>query len=427
MSATALTRRDLHFSSPAAELVVRQPLPAWPLMLLLVGFPLWWALGAAAFMPLILAGVMAVLMLARGGTVLVPGILPWAAFLVWVAAAGINLLSGASLLAYGQRSGILLAVGIFLLYVINARDSLPVRKVVYGLLAMWLAIVLLGITAIYFPDYRLTTPVGLILPDALLENPLVRNLVLPPLAEVQHPGGAPEAFNRPAAPFPYANSWGVMFAVLTPVACAAVALVRSPLAKALLVLGMAVSFWPALATSNRGMLVGLGAAVVYVVIRLAFRGRLAAAALGLAGMLLAGGTIVATGSLQEILDRQLYSDSTSGRLSLYRQTWQATLEQPLLGYGTPQLEETIGVSLGTQGYLWMLMFSYGLVGLGLFLYFLAGAVLRTWHTPSTVGLWLHSVPVAALVMVPFYGFDVMQLTAVFVVLALLLRGRYGAE
>lgn len=396
-------------------------------MLLLVGFPLWWALGAAAFMPLILAGVMAVLMLARGGTVLVPGILPWAAFLVWVAAAGINLLSGASLLAYGQRSGILLAVGIFLLYVINARDNLPVRKVVYGLLAMWLAIVLLGITAIYFPDYRLTTPVGLILPDALLENPLVRNLVLPPLAEVQHPGGAPEAFNRPAAPFPYANSWGVMFAVLTPVACAAVALVRSPLAKALLVLGMAVSFWPALATSNRGMLVGLGAAVVYVVIRLAFRGRIAAAALGLAGVLLAGGTIVATGSLQEILDRQLYSDSTSGRLSLYRQTWQATLERPLLGYGTPQLEETIGVSLGTQGYLWMLMFSYGLVGLGLFLYFLAGAVLRTWHTPSTVGLWLHSVPVAALVMVPFYGFDVMQLTAVFVVLALLLRGRYGAE
>ncbi|MCC9205421.1 O-antigen ligase family protein [Arthrobacter sp. zg-Y769] len=425
MSTAVLGRRDLHFSSPA-HAVIRRPLPAWPLMLLLIGFPLWWALGAAAFMPLILAGVMAVLMLSRGGIVLVPGVLPWAAFLVWVGAAGINLLSGASLLAYGQRSGILLAVGIFLLYVINARENLPVRKVVYGLLAMWLAMILLGITAIYFPDYRLTTPVGLLVPDALLENPLVRNLVLPPLAEVQHPGGAPEAFNRPAAPFPYANSWGVMFAVLTPVVCAAVALARSPLTKALLVLGMAVSFWPALATSNRGMLVGLGAAVVYVVLRLAFRGRLAAAALGLAGMLLAGGTIVATGSLQHILDRQLYSDSTTGRLSLYLQTWKATLEQPLLGYGTPRLEETIGVSLGTQGYLWMLMFSYGLVGLCLFLYFLAGAVLRTWPTPSTAGLWLHSVPVAALVMIPFYGFDVMQLTAVFVVLAVLLRGRYGA-
>lgn len=424
MSATALTRRDRRFSSPAPELV-RHPLPAWPLMLLLVGFPLWWALGAAAFMPLILAGVMAVLMLGRGGTVLVPGVLPWAAFLVWVGAAGINLLSGASLPAYGQRSGNLLAVGIFLLYVINARENLPVRKVVYGLLAMWTAMILLGITAVYFPDYRLTTPVGLLLPDSLLENPLVHNLVFPPLAEVQHPGGAPEAFNRPAAPFPYANSWGVMFAVLTPVVCAAVALARTPVAKAALVLGMAVSFWPALATSNRGMLVGLAAAVLYVVVRLVFRGRLAAAALGFAGVLLAAGTMVATGSLQEILDRQLYSDSTTGRLSLYLQTWQATLEQPLLGYGTPRLEETIGVSLGTQGYLWMLMFSYGLVGLCLFLYFLGGAVLRTWHTPSTAGLWLHSVPVAALVMIPFYGFDVMQLTAVFVVLALLLRGRYG--
>lgn len=424
MSTTSIPRRNT--ISPASH-TYPKPLPAWPLFLLLAGVPLWWALGAAAFIPMLLAAVMAGLMATRHATVIVPGFLPWLVFLAWVAAACVNLGDGISVFAYGQRAGNLLAVGIFMLYVINARQKLPASRIVHGLLAVWVTIVVLGIAAIYVPEYRLTTIVGQVLPASLTQNSLVHDLVFPRLAEVQQPYGAPEPFNRPSAPFPYANSWGVMFAVLTPVVIAAIAMTRNPWAKVALVAGLGVSVWPALATSNRGMLLGLTAAIVYVIIRLFFRGHLAGAAAGLTAVIVSGGALVASGRLQEILDRQLYSDSTGGRMSLYKETWKATLERPLLGYGGPRMEESIGVSMGTQGYLWMLMFSYGLVGLGLFLYFLVSAVVRTWRTTSVSTLWLHSVPIAAMVMIPFYGFDVLQLTAVLVVLALLLRKRYLEE
>lgn len=421
MSTITAPRHVRHSSD--ANLEVRH-LPAWPLVALLAGVPLWWALGAAPFIPMLLAAVMAVLMVTRHTTIVLPGFLPWMVFLGWVTAAAINLGEGASLFAYGQRAGNLFAVGIFMLYVINARQKLPAHRIIRGLLAVWVTIVVLGIAAIYLPEFRLTTVVGQLLPASLTQNSLVHDLVFPRLAEVQQPYGAPEPFNRPSAPFPYANSWGVMYAVLTPVVFAAVALSRSWWTRSALAAGFGVSVWPALATSNRGMLVGLTAAVIYVIVRQFFRQRLVAAAAGLTAVMLAGGALVASGLLQEILDRQLYSDSTGGRISLYRETWKATLERPLLGYGAPRMEESIGISMGTQGYLWMLMFSYGLVGLGLFVYFLVNAVARTWRISSTTGLWLHSVPVAAMVMLPFYGFDVLQLTAVLVVLALLLRSHY---
>jgi O-antigen ligase len=190
---------------------------------------------------------------------------------------------------------------------------------------------------------------------------------------------------------------------------------------------LAASFVPALATGNRGMLVGLAVAVAYVLLRMAGRGHLRkVAALGV-GAGIAFYALVSTGTLDQILSRQDYSDSTGGRLSLYVATFEATLKSPLLGYGAPRLEESIGVSLGTQGYVWMLMFSYGFVGLALFAIFLGGGIIRTWPAPGSTGLWLHSVPVAAAAIAGFYSFDVMQLTVVALMLAVLLRARYFGE
>lgn len=59
-------------------------------------------------------------------------------------------------------------------------------------------------------------------------------------------------------------------------------------------------------------------------------------------------------------------------MALYEQTWEQSLRAPLLGHGSPQIDPTIGVALGSQGFLWTLMFCYGFVGLALFLYFFAG-------------------------------------------------------
>src|SRR5699024_65109 len=101
---------------------------------------------------------------------------------------------------------------------------------------------------------RITTPLSRVMPGGLLRNELVRELVMPRLAEVQDPWGAEEPFVRPAAPFPYTNSWGMAYALLTPLMMLVWTRMRSRGGRVLLALGMVVSVYPAAQTSNRGML-----------------------------------------------------------------------------------------------------------------------------------------------------------------------------
>lgn len=419
--------QPLTAGGPGRTVAAAGVLPAWPMMVLLAGFPLWWALGAAPFAPAALALVMLALLLIRGRITLVPGLLPWFAFLLWVGAAAVNLPDGGAAVGYAQRLGNLAAVGIFMLYYVNARERLSARRLMAAVGVVWVTVVLLGLAAMVWPEFRLRTPIGAVLPGALTQNPLVYDLVMPPLAEIQQPWGAPEPFNRPAAPFPYANSWGVAFALLTPCALYLVTVARHWWSKLALLALLVVSFIPALATSNRGMLLGVAVGTGYVVLRIAARGQLVKVA-GLAlGVAAAVGALTASGALARILGRQEYSDSTSGRLRIYDATWAATLQSPLVGHGGPRMDATIGISLGTQGYIWMLMFSYGLVGLGLFLYFLGNGIIRTWQAPGTAGLWLHGVLITAVGIIPYYSLDIMQMTTVALAMAVLLRAKYHDE
>ena len=418
--------------APAAEAEpgpgpARGDLPRWPVLVLLAGFPAWWALGATPIAPVLLAAAMAVLLLMGGRITILPGLLPWLFFVLWVLAAAVNVRGAGDLAGFGMRAGELVAVGVFMLYVGNAPRSLPKQRVVNYLVVMWVAIVLLGFLALLMPEVRLKTPVSMLVPDAVASNELVRNLVLPPLAEVQQPWGAPAPFIRPSAPFPYANSWGVAFVVLTPVVLSRVATLRRRGARALLLGLVALSFIPAVATSNRGMFLGLGVAVGYALLRFLGRGRWGLVALIGAVGLAAAAALVASGAVDRILGRQDYSDSTGGRLALYARTWELSLQSPLLGYGAPRLDPTIGVSLGTQGYVWMLLFCYGFVGLGLFGYFMVNGILRTRVVESTGDIWLHGVLLGGLAMIPFYSLSVIQMSVIGIVMSLLLRQRYRAS
>lgn len=411
-------------SSEPALPTTGKTLPSWPIVVLLWGFPFWWAAGAAPFVPIGLAFLMCVLLIQQGQIRLTPGLIPWIAFLGWVGVASISLDSAIAFVGFGQRYGNLIAVGVFMVYYVNAGERLNTLSVLKALTAFYIFVVLMGFLATIFPEFRLTTPVGIVLPDVLMSNPLVYDLVLPRLAEIQQPWGAPEPFNRPSAPFPFANSWGVAFVVLTPVVLALISRTRSRSAKVLLTLVVCASFYPALETSNRGMFIGLAASIGYVAVRLAMKRRFAPLLLLLAAALAGVVFLLESGAADTILGRQKYSDSTSGRASIYRATIEAVLRSPLIGYGAPRLDESIGVALGTQGYIWMLAFSYGLVGLLLFCVFFGGIILRTVHVHTMCGLWLHSALVAAVVTMSFYSFDVMQMSVVALAAAVLLRDRY---
>lgn len=420
--------RHLPSGSDQRESTPETPhLPAWPLLGLLHGFPLFWFLGLAPFITPMAAIVM-LAMLARHRPIrLVPGLAPFLAFVVWAALSGVMLESAGQAIGFLHRLGELGAVAVIMLYYVNASPALTPARVRHGLMTIWITLVVLGVAAIFIPEVRISTPAGALLPGTIVNNELVYELVNPRMAEVQQPWGATEPFNRPAAPFPYTNSWGMAFILLTPIAALTAALTRSRWRRAAILSGIAVSLWPAIETSNRGMFLGLGAYLGYLVVRWIGRRRLRPALLVTALGSVTVAVLVATGSVAEILARQEVSNTTEGRGSIYRATLETAMASPLVGWATPRMDPTIGVSLGTQGYLWTLVFCYGFIGAALFACFLAGTLLRSRHLPGDAALVLHGLVAMVCLTIAFYGLGVTQLTVIALAAAMLLRAAHTGE
>jgi hypothetical protein len=404
-------------------------LPAWPILLMLWGFPVFWVLGMTVVPAAVtMTGVMVAFLAQQRNVAIVPGVGALLAFTAWMVPTALMLDSMPRALGFVYRFAIVVFALVALIYTLNARRHLTLRSVVNGLTFVWMFTIVGGILGMIFPNARLTTPVGLVMPASLTSNEYVRDLFFPPFAEVQHPWGSPEAFLRPSAPFPYANSWGVAILILTPVAVAAFLLARSWLTRFGIIVAAVAMVPPAVATSNRGMFAALGLAVVYVVVRLALRNR-AAPVLGLGAFGVAVVFFVLSrGLVDQIAARQQYGQSTEARFSLYVETISRTLDSPLLGYGAPRPSSAVeNLSVGTQGYVWTVMFSHGFIGLALFLLFLWGTTVRTWRAPSDIQLVLHSVLVVTSLAILVYGLDIMQMLSVVLVAALLLRRRYGLD
>ena len=168
--------------------VAQKKLPAWPLMTLLYGFPALWALGILQIAPIVLAAVMLFYLVIRGN-VRVPGPLwVWAAFSLWVVVAALALTRSTDIIGWGLRFVNILSAGIYALYYYNARSSISLNKLMGGLATLWGTLIVLGYGGVFFPEFRLRTPMSFIMPSGFMQNPLVRDYMLPPLAEVQRPG-----------------------------------------------------------------------------------------------------------------------------------------------------------------------------------------------------------------------------------------------
>ena len=417
MVSLAATRAE---PAPRRVVASQRDLPAWPVTALVALYPVWWALGLGLIMPLVLALVMAAMMLLRRTIGLVPGVLPWLAFCLWVIPCGLMIDSGSRMVIYALRELQFLSVAVVLVYVVNARRSYTIERAVLDAAVLWGCVVVGGYLGLFWPDARLTTVPGLMLPKNLAKDEFLRDIFFPPLAEVQNPWGAPQPFVRPSAPFPYTNNWGGAMAILTPLALAAFGVARHNSTRVVILLLLAASLVPIGASSNRGMFLGLAVGLGYVAVRLAVRGHwvpfIGLGTVGLAGL---GYYLVSVAS--GIADRQRYSDTTTGRGTLYTETFERTLQSPILGWGGPRPSQTVEVSVGTQGWIWQVMFSFGFVGLVLFLWFLFGVVIRTWRTPDTVRLLVHASLVTVCVLIAYYGLHVAQLMVIGSVAGVLLR------
>lgn len=382
-------------------------------------FPLAFVLGFGAFIAPLWGSVMAAYLFTRGDVRFPRAMLMWWMFLATVVASLVMLDSVGRLIGGLYRLSNYGGATIAFLYVYNSREwVLPDRRIVKALVVFWLCVVAGGYLGVLWPEGSFSTPLERVIPGALLGNELVADWVRPNFAEVQQPWGAPEPFARPSAPFPYTNGWGNNFALLTPFVIAMVGLMSRR--RVLLVVALLAALVPAGATLNRGMFTALGLALGYTAIRLLFRGRakLFVAMLGVAAVV--GAAVVTSGVLEQIALRTSYSSTTLDRTLIYRETLIRTMNSPFVGWGGPRPSRTLGISVGTQGHVWNVMFSHGFVAL---VFFVVTLWWLAWRTRRCTGLAFtaHVVLVVVSVAIVYYGYDGPQMVVAMVAAGLAMR------
>ena len=90
---------------------------------------------------------------------------------------------------------------------------------------------------------------------------------------------------------------------------------------------------------------------------------------------------MSAGVLARLQERLHYSRTNVGRQTIYREAFDGAVNSPVFGHGAPQPSGTVDVSVGTQGQVWNVMFSYGFVALAFFLGWFALVVLQSWRSP----------------------------------------------
>ncbi len=409
-------------AATAAVTRLPAPLPAWPFRALFLGYPLWWLLGLGPFVVFGFGLCALALMLGRGrGRILLPRLWWWwLAFLSWGLASATMIDTAGRMVGFTQRWLSLIGATALLVYVYNAPHTLTRRTVLTAMSGFGVWMTIGGYLGMAFPWGRISTPMAAVLPPSLAANPYVSELLNPRFAEVQQPWGAASAFVRPSAPFPYTNAWGHAFVLLVPVVLA-LAVHASRRTRWVLLVLVAAALPPALATLNRGVFVGLGVGLLYVLGRRIRRASLTGV-LGLALVAAAAGVVVVvSGVLDRLGERTTTSSTTRDRADLYREAFQRTLDSPLVGWGAPRPSLTKQVSVGTQGHFWYLMFSHGFVGLALFLVAVWGTALLTRRAVDLHTVLLHTPVVVIGVMLLFYGVDALHLLVAMTCAMLLAR------
>ena len=411
--------------TPAAPARGRSGLPdGWPVLALFGGFPLWWALGLSSVICILFAVPMLAWLLARGRVRVPKGFGLWLAFLFWMLLSATQLDEARRWYAFSYRGVLYLSMTVMFVYVYNLpRSAMPTRRIVLALALFWAAVICFGFAALAAPTFQLTTPVSLLLPEQLASSPYAQDLFSPRLAQVQTFIGY--ALTRPAAPFTYTNEWGGAVGLLTPMALAALGLVRSYLVRNAIRLLLVASLVPIVISANRGLWVGLAAGLVYAAVRVALRGN-ARALVAIVGFLAVAAALVAFTPLDRYVgDRLAHQHSNERRESLSAQAVTGALERPLLGYGGPResSETPNAPDIGTHGQVYLVIFSHGVPGLVFFFGWWLWVLWISRRAATGPPLWCHVMLLIGVLEFLYYDMMPTQLHLMMVVAAVAWRDR----
>jgi hypothetical protein len=374
--------------------------PAWPVMALLGGYLVWWALGLADISVIVMAIPMVLRMRSwhRSGRKIVvpPAFGLWLLFLI-CAVAGIltlglsapdTVVSSVSnrLLSYVDRSLTYCALTVILLYVGNLTEGeLPRRRLAGQLGLVGIYTVLGGLGGVLDAHFQFTSPLAYVLPKSMQANSLVQAALYPGFSQVTNVLGVTEG--RPKAPFEYTNTWGDCLTILLPWLLVAWWSYGGRRQRKLAIGVAALALIPLVYSLNRGVWLGGGLATVYVGFRLAARGKVVLLGVLCAGLALAGAAIVTTPLQGLITARFQHQQSNSIRGSLSLSAIDDANAAPLIGFGDTRHQEGSASSIavgptkqcplcgqyavGSNGQLYLLLVCTGWLGTGLFLTFFA--------------------------------------------------------
>jgi hypothetical protein len=389
--------------------------PAWPLIALLVGYPLWWALGIADYMFILLAIPMAVRLYswrAQGRRLLrlPPGFSLWLLFLICMlaGAATLGLTApgtiaspvGNRIIAFGDRGASYLAVTVLLVFAGNLTErELPRRRLAWLLGLVGIYAIIGGFAGIIAPTFAFTSPLALVMPKTFQNNTLVQSMLHPALTQVQ--GVLGQAEGRPKAPFDYTDSWGESLTILLPWLLVAWWTTRRQRRKAVVVAALALI--PLIYSLDRGVWIGMAVSVIYLAVRFAARGRLgplAAIGSGLAVL----GIVILISPLHGLISARLTSEQNSNsiRASLNTLALRDARASPLIGYGGERHQQGSSASIavgptaacsacgqseaGSTGQLWLLLVSDGFLGAAFYFSFFAYGIWRYRRDMTPYGL-----------------------------------------
>jgi hypothetical protein len=391
--------------------------PEWPITFFLAGYPLWWVLGFADYMPILLSVPMVRRMyrwraMRERSLRFPPGIGLWLMFLV-VAIAGVAMLSQTAPLtmvsptstraiSYGLRTASYVCVTVLLLYAGNlTEEELPRRRMAWLLGLVGIYATAGGLLGMADPSFSFTSPLAYVVPQSIQNNNAQLAIILHPgSSQIQNILGYAEG--RPKAPFDYTNMWGECLAILLPwltVAWWSHGTRRQRQACALILL---IALAPVVYSLDRGLWLGLACAFVYLAVRSAMRGKLAMLGVLLSVAAVAGILLTLTPVGGFVSARLSHGASNTVRTSLSQIAITDGEASPMLGYGDSRHAQgspnSIAVgktaschgcgsrSIGGNGQLWLLLVCSGILGAALYLGFFAYGSWRFWRDPTPYGM-----------------------------------------
>ncbi|WP_155352134.1 hypothetical protein [Acrocarpospora pleiomorpha] len=417
-----------------------RPRAVWPIWALLVGYPVWWALGFGGLSVVVVAIPMLVILSRRRPIKVPKGFGLWVLLIAGYVISALMLaetpdgtygdLTTGRVIGYVMRLVVYLSLLVIVLYLGNlTHEELPQLTLVRMLGALFLTTVAGGLLGVLLPHFAFTSPVEFVLPRWISGNSFVTNLIHPTAAQIQHVLG--HASPRPEAPFEWANAWGSNASVLIIWFLVGWWGYGGPLRKILTAVVLALAAIPIVYSLNRGLWIGLGFSLAYLAVR-------SRRPLALGTAVAAAATAFLLSPLSSMVAQRLDSPHSNDiRAFTVSTTVQTAATSPIIGYGNTRNAfgnhrsiatgksdwcDTCGhPPLGSDGQLWLLLITQGFIGAALYAGFFAGAVRRYWADRTPIGQAGVLVMMLALFYMFIYDGMVTALSLYLISFALLWR------